>query len=69
MMTKEVSTQIVNFMTPRARVLVLGCGHVKCIISIKIFLFTLMHKYKVMITKEGSTQIVNFITLRAGVLM
>ena len=27
MMTKERSTKIVNFMTPGAGVLVLGCGH------------------------------------------
>ena len=41
MMTKEGSTKIVNFMTPRAGVLVLGRGHishiVKYIISLKIF--------------------------------
>ena len=28
MMTKEASTKIVNFMTPVARVLVLGRGHI-----------------------------------------
>ena len=28
MMTKEGSTEIVNFMTPGAAVLVLGCGHI-----------------------------------------
>ena len=28
MMTKEGSTKIVNFMTPGAGVLVLGCGHI-----------------------------------------
>ena len=28
MMTKEGSTQIVNFMTPGAWVLMLGCGHI-----------------------------------------
>ena len=33
MMTKEGSTQIVNFMTPRAGVLVLGCGHISHIVK------------------------------------
>ena len=28
MMTKEGSTKIVNFLTPGARVLMLGCGHI-----------------------------------------
>ena len=28
MMTKEVSTKIVNFMTPWAEILLLGCGHI-----------------------------------------
>ena len=28
LMTKERSTKIVNFMTPRAGVLMLGCGHI-----------------------------------------
>ena len=28
MMTKEESTKIVNFMTPRAEILVLGHGHI-----------------------------------------
>ena len=28
MMTKEVSTEIVIFMTPGAEVIVLGCGHI-----------------------------------------
>ena len=28
MMTKEGSTEIVNFLTPGARVLGLGCGHI-----------------------------------------
>ena len=48
MMTKEGSTKIVNFMTLGAGALVLECGHishiVKCIISLKIFFSTLMHR-------------------------
>ena len=28
MMTKEESTKITNFMTPRVGVLMLGCGHI-----------------------------------------
>ena len=30
MMTKEGATKIVNFMTPRVGVLMLGCGHISC---------------------------------------
>ena len=33
MMTKEGSTKIVNFMTPGAGVLVLGCGHISRIVK------------------------------------
>ena len=33
MMTKEGSTKIVNFMTPGARVLVLGNGHISHIMK------------------------------------
>ena len=48
MMTKEGSTQIVNFMTSGAGVLELGCGHIshskKGIISLKIFFSTTMHR-------------------------
>ena len=33
MMTKEGSTKIVNFMTPGAGVLVLGCGHISHIVK------------------------------------
>ena len=41
-MTKEGSTQIVNFLTPGARVLVLGHGHiVKMNYFVKIFFSTL----------------------------
>ena len=34
MITNEGSTQIVNFMTPGARVLMLGCGHISHIVNI-----------------------------------
>ena len=37
MMTKERSTKIVNFMTPRARVLVLRRGHISNIVKIHHF--------------------------------
>ena len=37
MMTKEGSTQIVNFMTPRAGVLVLGYGHISHIVKMHYF--------------------------------
>ena len=33
MITKEGSTKIVNFMTPGAGVLVLGCGHISHIVT------------------------------------
>ena len=33
MMTKEGPTKIVNFMTPRARVLVLGHGHISNMVN------------------------------------
>ena len=55
----EWSTKIVNFMTPRAGV-VLRHGHKsyieKCIISLKIFFSTPVHGYIVMMTNEGSTK-------------
>ena len=37
MMTKEGSTKIVNFMTPGAGVLVLGCGHIRHLVKIHYF--------------------------------
>ena len=37
MMTKEGSTKIVNFMTPGAGVLVLGCGHISHIVKMHYF--------------------------------
>ena len=36
-MTKEGSTKILNFMTPSAEVLVLGCGHISQIVEIHYF--------------------------------
>ena len=71
MMTKEGSTKIVTFMTPRAGVFVLGCGHISHIVKIHYFfknhlLYSgpwIKHtKYILMMTKEGSTKIVNFMT-------
>ena len=48
MMTKEGSTKIVNYMTPWAGILALGCGHIDHIVkvhySFKIFFFTPSHK-------------------------
>ena len=37
MMTKEGSTKFVNFMTPWAGVLVLGCGHISHIVNMHFF--------------------------------
>ena len=77
MMTKERSTKIVNFMTPWAGVIALGCGHISHIVKIHYFFKILLlfsqaqikqTKYIVIMTKEGSTKIVNFMTPAAGVL-
>ena len=38
MMTKEESTKIVNFMTPEAMVLVLGCGHTSHTVKMHYFM-------------------------------
>ena len=78
MMNKKGSTKIVNFMTPMAGVLVLGCGHISHIEKMHYFFKNLLlnsqalirqTKYVVMMTKEGSTKIVNFMTPGAGVLV
>ena len=78
MMTKEGSTKIVNFMTPGAGVLVLGCGHISHIVKMHYFFKNLLlnsqaqirqTKQVVMMTKEGSNKIVNFMTPGAGVLV
>ena len=78
MMTKEVSTKIVNFMSPGARILVLGCGHVSDMVKIHYFFYKNLLLYSqvqirqtegiVMISKEVSTKFVNFMTPRAGIL-
>ena len=63
MMIKEGSTKIVNFMTPGAGVLVLGCGHISPIVKMHYSFKNLLF------SKEGSTQFVNFMTSGAGVLV
>ena len=77
-MTKEGSPKIVNFMSPGAGVLVLGCGHLSHMVKMHYF-FKNLHlysqayirqtKYIVLINKEGSTKIVTFMTPGAGVLV
>ena len=78
MMTKEVSTKIINFMTPGAEFLVLGRGHIRQTVKMHYFFKNRLFysqaqirqtKYLVMMTKEGSTKIVNFMTHGAGVLV
>ena len=78
MLNKEGSTKIVNFMTPGAGVLVLGCGHIRYIVKMHYFFKNLLlnsqalirqTKYVVMMTKEGSNKIVNFMTPGAGVVV
>ena len=77
-MTKEGSTKIVNFMTPRAGDLVLGCGYISHIVKMhylfkNILLYSHAYirqtKYIVLLTKKGLTEIVTFMTPGAGVLM
>ena len=50
MMTKEVSNEIVNFMTPGAEVFVLGSGHISHIVNMHEFyknlLSTPLHIYQ-----------------------
>ena len=78
MMTKEGSTKTVNFMTPGAGVLVLGCGHISYIVKMHYFFKHLLlyfqaqnrqTKYRVMMTKEGFTKIVNILTPGTGILV
>ena len=78
MMTKEGSTNLLNFMTFGAGVLALGCGHLSHIVKMHYVLKNLLlysgaqikqTKYLVRITKEGSTKIVNFMTPGTGVLV
>ena len=78
MMNKEGSTKIVTFMTPRAEVLVLGCGHISHIVKMHYFFKSLLiyshayirkTKFIVLMTKEGSTKIVNYMTPGAGIFV
>ena len=77
--TKEGSTQIVNFMTIWVWILVLGCGYIIRFIVKMHYFFKMLLLYtqaqnsqtasKVMMMKEGSTKNVNLMTPRAGVLV
>ena len=69
MMTKEQSTKIVNFMTPRAGVLVLGRGLISHKVKMHFFFKNLLlysqayirqTKNVVMMTNKGCTKILNF---------
>ena len=71
MMTKEGSTKIVNFMTPRTGVLVLGHGQISHIVKNALFLKNLIlysqaqnrqTKFMIVMTEEWVTKIVNFMT-------
>ena len=57
MMTKEESTKIVNFMTPAARVLVLGWGGTSHIVKLHYFFenifLTTMHRSNKLGIKKG----------------
>ena len=74
MIFEEQFTKIVNFMTPRAGVLVLGRGYLNHVNMHQFFKksFILMlsidqtTEYIVMIIKEGFIKIVNSISPRAG---
>ena len=74
-MTRDGSTHIVNFLTPVAGVLVLGCDHISYIVKMHYFfknLFFILHSDKVsivMMTKEGSNKILNFMTHGVGLLV
>ena len=77
-MTKEGSTKIVNFMTPRAGVLLRGRGHKSNIVKMHYFFIRTFFNTKsyirqtesiVMMITEGHTKIVNCITPGAGVLV
>ena len=77
MMIKEGSTKMVNFMTPRAKILVLGRGHVSHMVKMQYFFRNLLYslvwirqtKYIVMMIKEGSIKMVNFMIPMVGVLV
>ena len=73
MMTTEETTKIVNLLTPRAVVHVMGRGH---IVKMQYFFSFFLHrawiiqiKYIAMMTREGSAKIVNFMTHGAKYLM
>ena len=76
MMSKEGSTNIVNFMTPGAGVLVLGCSHINHIVKLNYFFKNrllypqaqIKQTKCIVMTKEGCTKIVNFMTPWVGVL-
>ena len=74
-MSKERSTEIVNFMTPRAGILVLGRGKIIHTVKMLYFFTNLLFTQAyirqteslVMMTKKESTKIVNFRGSCAGV--
>ena len=77
-MTKKGSTKIINFMTPRAGVLVLGCSHISHIVKVYYFLKNLLlyshayirqTKYIVMMTNEGSPKLIDFMTPGTGLIV
>ena len=75
MLTREGSTKIINLMTPRAGVPVLGHVHIGHIVKMHYFSEDLLYswplyrqtEYKVLISMEASTKILNFMTPWAGV--
>ena len=80
MMSIEAFTKIINFMTPKAGVLVIGCGHISLyghIEKMYHFFENLLYscassrktEYIVMISMEASTKIINFLTPGSGVLV
>ena len=78
MIIKEGSTKIVNFMTPKAGVLVLEHGHTSHIVKMLYFFKNLLLYFQaqtrktdsiVIMPKERSTKIVNFMIPRAGILV
>ena len=77
MITKEGFNKIVNFMTPGAGVLALGCGHISQKVKLHYFFKNLLiccqaqirqTKYLAIMTNEGSTIIVNSMTPGLGFL-
>ena len=73
MVSQEGYTKIVNFLTPRAGIIVLGRGHVSDIVKIHFFYTNLLLYSQAQIrqtedivrmSKEGFAKIVNFMTPR-----